>query len=29
MFRIVKQRREVKFPPVYAGMLEHAKIPTT
>ena len=23
MFRIVKQRREVKFPLVYAGMLDH------
>jgi hypothetical protein len=23
MFRIVKQRREIKFPLVYAGMLDH------
>ena len=23
MFRIIKQRREVKFPLVYAGMLDH------
>jgi hypothetical protein len=28
MFRIVKERREVKFPLVYAGMLDHEKIPT-
>jgi hypothetical protein len=29
MFCIVKQQREVKFLLVYAGMLEHMKMPTT